>query len=232
MKKFLTIIFASFCLFAGICLADTVANAGTITILNPGFEDPAMTAGDSISGSIPGWEILYGLGGVFAVNEDYSLGGWGGNNVAWSYTTVSTANLFGQTVGTIAENTEYTLTVKVGDRNTSGYDTNFPYAVYASLHDGTSFLTPESIDAPAPPNGGFVTWTMVYNVPAGSDLAGNPLIVYLGCSGGSISPGTMVQFDDVALQSTTVPEPNVLLALAGMTVAGLLGRRRNKNNNK
>ena len=192
----------------GICLAVSTSHAIEVEITNPGFEDPVMNPGESISDNIPGWEILYGLGGELAVNEDYSLGGWSENNVAWSYTTVSTANLFGQTVGTITENTKYTLTVKVGDRDTVGYDTNFPYAVYARLHDGTSFLTPESIDAPVPPNGGFVTWTMVYDVPAESDLVGSPLIVYLGCSGGYAAPGSMVQFDDVTLDARlleTVP---------------------------
>lgn len=204
----------------GLCLAVGTAQAAPIAITNAGFESPALEVGGFTFGEIPGWSVAYGNAGIIEASGNYSQGGYSGSNVAWcSLPSDSQSGLFGQTVGTAQANTRYTLTLKVGDRDLAAFDTNLPNVIHAHLYCG-SFLTPVSSDTLLPVNGGFATWTKVYEIPAGSNLVGGALSIYLGGDGHG-----QVQFDDVALDVSPIPEPMTAILLIG-GIGGLVLRRR------
>ena len=188
-----------------------------IAIDNPGFEDPNLSASPNYTLTVPGWTIESGMVGEAFASGMLSQGGYGGSNVAFNTITSTTGGgLLSQAVGTITANTQYTLTVKVGDRDLPGtYDGNLPSTIHAKLAD----LVPVSSTTPTPVNGGMATWTMVYDVLPGNTAVGNDLKLLLGSDGVESTPVTQVLFDDVTLEATTIPEPTT----AVMLVIGLMG---------
>ncbi len=217
-KKCLVIIAAGL-----LALLSSMAQAEMVTITNAGFEDPDLSASPYYTPTIPGWTTESGLAGGVLASGMFSQGGYGGSNVAYSTIgATSGASLISQVIGTVTENTRYTMTVMVGDRDLPGsYDGNLPSTIYTQL-DG---LVPVSSTTPTPSNGGLATWTMVYDVLPGNASVGNDLKVLLGSDGAASSPVTQVLFDDVTLEATTIPEPTTAAMLA-IGLLGLLAMRR------
>jgi len=104
--------------------------------------------------------------------------------------------------------------VDVGDR--IDWDTFPGYSV--ALLAGSTVLASESS---LMPNNGWLTSTVNYTALAGNPLLGTALTILL------TTGGTQVNFDNVRLDVSPVPEPETYaLLLAGLGLVGFAVRRR------
>ena len=102
-----------------VCLSAS-AGAAEISIVNPGFEDPVLVEDDWTWLDVPGWTQVGGEGaGVWYVTVtdfDPVIAPEGQNVVYTENAPTGVANGVGQVLTeTFAANTEYTLTVEVGN---------------------------------------------------------------------------------------------------------------------
>jgi len=177
----------------------------SITITNPGFENPALAEGDWTSdNSIIGWIQINGADiGVWNVGPaDFPNGAAEGLNVAYLYVPVNGQG-FGQVLsgatGLLQRSASYTLTVAVG--NSASYAA-FPGYQVQLLAGGTLLAQDENTLTPA--EGRFVTSTVTYTyASAHSALVGQPLEIRLLSKGQNSSEE--MEFDDVRLTVTVMP---------------------------
>jgi MYXO-CTERM domain-containing protein len=135
-----------------------------------------------------------------------------GSQVAFS----NGGNVIAQGLATVLQaDTNYTLQVDVGDRT----DTPFP-AYSIELFAGGIQLTTGS--NATPPDGGFATSTATFNPGSSHPALGAPLEIRL------TSNGVQMNFDNVRLDATPIPEPAGLTLLAGAAALGLRRRRQNR----
>ena len=175
------------------------ANAATINVVNPSFEDPVLASGASQQGSITGWDVTPGSGIV---------------NIGTSATEGSQA-AFGapgqlsQTLAaTLQANTRYTLQVDVGDLGSNDFD---GYRI--TLSAGGSAITDDS--SSLDPQGGFLTSVRSYDALPGDPFIGGTLSVFIQ----GTSENTL--FDNVRLTTAPIPEPQTYaLMLAGLGLVG------------
>jgi hypothetical protein len=210
-------------LIFGIYAAFTAASqAASITLQNPGFEAPNLTEGG------PTWSNDLATGGGW-LNQDNSessgnsfieaIGGFSAEGA--QHIGMESAWGVGQDTGIVFQaNTRYTLTVAVGNRNT-----NFSPVGNISqygLVDGIGGIhSSDSVDASTLPGSTFVDApALVFDVPAGSPLIGEPVIIGLASAG----PGR-AHFDNIRLDASVIPEPTSGL-LAGLAGLMLLRRKR------
>ena len=175
-----------------------------ITIVNPSFEDQVLADLAWTPGIITGWNVFDGNTGAFnpsvgQYNPDYDGNGADptkDENVAYS----NNGSFCQDLSDTLQLNTRYTLSVDVGDR----LDTNIiGYEIHLRAFDGGGQTTLAGLDStgvnflapPLPPNGGFVTNTLVYDTGAAHPRAGDQLRICF------ISDGTQTNFDHVALDA-------------------------------
>jgi outer membrane lipoprotein-sorting protein len=181
------------------------ACAADIALVNPGFEDLVLGDGTWVY-YLSGWENS-GDSGTFNPSAAALPGGQApqGQNVAYSNTP---AFWITQVLATpLLAGTSYTLGVDVIHR----LDTGFPgYEV--QLLAGSSVIAVDNSRL-LPEAGQALRSTISYTAAANDPLAGQHLVVRFR------SLGTQVDFDDVRLTATAVPEP----ACAGLLLAGLLG---------
>jgi hypothetical protein len=192
-------------LFLG--LASMPALADGIPIQNASFETAALPlttpCGTGCSynfGPIPGWTIS-GTAGLFQPGSFFNPGQVDGNIAAFTNTGAIT-----QILGTsLATDTIYTLSVFIGDRN-DGLNGNYIIALDA----GSTPLCSFGDSSAKIKKGTFVDETCTFQ--SGSIFPSGLLkIVLTGTSG-------QVDFDNVSLTSTPVPEPSS----AALTGLGLL----------
>lgn len=192
-----------------------------IPIKNAGFEEPALEDGDfivSINESIPGWEA-YDPNGLIAVNgtdvgvfdprtAQYPDGVSERENVGYAYATdefgSGEVGLFQELDTILAENTQYTLQVDVG--NPTGIDlfgsnfTGFPgYRV--ELLAGDTILASEQNNLFIE-EGIFVTSTVTFTTTADNTYLGENLGIRL--VNVLQGPGLQVDFDNVRLTSEAI----------------------------
>ena len=167
------------------------ASATVIKVNNPGFEDNKLGSGGSIA-SANGWLISGPAGTFYPPASSFPDLAPQGNNVAFA----DAANLSQIIPESLQANTVYSLIVEVGDRANVGF---VGYAV--NLYAGSTLLATAS--APLPPNGGFVTAAVNYDVQPGDPLIGQILTIEL------VSGGGQTEFDAVRLVKLTDPILNL-----------------------
>ena len=195
---------------AAALFAAAPAQATPLSITNPSFESTVLADGANGVG-ITGWANT--TGGAF----NPLIGPTGhftnpipdGFNTAWLNGGSATQTL----PSVLTADTTLTLRVDVGDRR----DNVFPgYSV--ALLAGNTVLGAESALLPSD---GFLTSTVSYTALAGNHLLGQPLKIRLTAN------GIQVNFDNVRLDVSPVPEPSsAAMLLAGLTLVGSLMRRR------
>ena len=192
------------------CLSAMSANATSVNIINHSFESQVLADGTWTSGSgqMFGWSQSTG-GVINPTTANFSNSVPDGNNSAWLNSGSATQTLS----ALLTANMAYTLKVDVGDRK----DSIFPgYRV--SLWAGNNLLASESALVP---NDGFLTSTVNYTVLTGNPYLGQALKIELH------SNGIQVNFDNVRLDVSPVPEPETyVLMLAGLGLVGVAARRR------
>ena len=217
------------------------AKAAMLLINNPSFESPGASAGqfrgDQTSGPTD-WTV-YNPGGSSA---DRYFGEWNptGTNsfvggLAPDQTNVGVvflddtnneeAGLQQLLAATLQLSTQYTLTVEVGnfsdaDGGTFNF-TGFPgYRV--ELFAGSSLLASDN-NTLTPGEGIFETSTVSFTTGSSHTDAGQALAIRLVNLNGS---GIEVNFDDVRLDATPVPEPSTAILGAIGMICCLLKRNR------
>ena len=207
-------------------------DAGAITVPNFSFESPS--AGDNGVATPNDW-VVSGAGGVYDPLDDSYPGATGnttplpapgdGFQVAWT-NTASPGDLRTITsllpVVTVAANTQYTLTVALGDRATADL---YPGILNIDLlvngvQEATTLSGGNAID-----NGTFVDVTTSFTTAAVGDArVGGALTIRLRHTYSGSGVTEQANFDNVRLEAVVVPEPAGLFALSGGTL--LLRRRR------
>jgi hypothetical protein len=173
----------------------------------PGWTGPAATGVQEFqpsAGQFPsGTDTLpYG---VYVQGPDFG----GGNLLVTSASSL----------GTIATNASYTLTIRVGWRN----DINPPAApIVLNLNGNGVALTPDVSVSPTRVQGTFVTYSRTYDAASLTSFLGQSLTISFGV--GASASGQQAEFDTVTLDAVT-PEP-ASLGMLGLGAFGLLSRRR------
>jgi hypothetical protein len=208
------------------------ADAALLNIANAGFEDPVLASGEFTQNILPGWNA-YDPNGVYSGNSGYGvfnptstgayLGGVPeGNNDAYVYVVDNSVAGISQTLSDVlTANTQYTLTVDVGNPAPyTGYPelAGFPgHAV--QLLAGGNVIAQEASQIIS--QGTFATSTLTYTATAGDALLGQPLEIRLLNTVGNT--GVEVDFDNVrleAISATTVPEPTSMLGILAFGAFG------------
>jgi len=203
------------------CTTSTFANS--IPITNASFEtvDPLhplnQPCGTGCSfnsgpGSIPGW-TLTGAGGLF---QPGSAGFFTSPLPNGSIVAYDNGGTISQTLNaTLSPNATYTLSLDVGRRVDAGL-TSFMIDLFAGNTLLSSITVSNSTIAP----GSFAPELLTFTAGA------NPLAGNLGIAFVNPSP-VQVNYDNVALNVTPVPEPGSLALLAtGLGLAFFVLRRR------
>jgi hypothetical protein len=205
---------------------------------------------------VPGWEI-YDPNGILAsftapepTTQDFAnVGVWNpgiesysgeapeGKNVGFVYmptyapTLVSigsgSAGLSQTLSSSLSANTLYTLQVEVG--NTGGVfgtidDSGFPGYRVEFLAGGTLLAVDDNTLNPT--DGTFETSSLSFQTPLAPPNLGAPLEIRL--INLNIGPGNEVNFDNVRLEATSVPEPSSVLGLLAFSAVGASFIRKKK----
>jgi hypothetical protein len=227
-RSFLYVAALALLLGGGVGQERAFADTEQITIVNPGFEDPAVSTFNH--GPITGWSISgSGGAGVWNINAD-AMGFWNvpapqGNQIAYLSPGPAPglpASISQTLSATLHANTFYTLTGEVGDplgvpiselagwTKPSGSGT----AIFtAELFAGTNLLASTS---GIPVQGRFQQFTVTFD-STGSPFIGQALTIELSSSQGQTG------FDEIALSAQTAPEPTSLALLLGVGLSSLLG---------
>lgn len=219
------------------------ARAVALDIVNPGFESPATDPGTFQTNSAPpGWsaygDLDFGLRTIGVVNPNsttlYLDPVPEGSNVGVVFLAHTFQNVESGMVQTLSAtlqtHTVYTLTVEVGNMNN---DSNFPHNQFefsgfpgyrVDLLAGGAVVASDN-NTLLPGEGRFLTSTVQLSVGASHALVGQNLgirLVNLDSAG-----GIEVNFDDVRLDATAIPEPAAAAGLlGGALLFGTLAARR------
>lgn len=135
-----------------------------------------------------------------------------------------------QTLATnLANNTQYTLTVEVGNL-ANGPQTDFQFNGFPNyrvdLMAGATVLASDN-NTLLPGEGRFLTSTTSFTTGAAHALAGQALTIRLVNLNSAV--GIEVNFDNVRLDATPVPEPTAA-GVVGIALVGMLARRTKRRN--
>ena len=229
----------------------TAARAELLTIQNAGFEAPFL-ADNSFNVSAPGpagWSaygtINHNNRSIGAVNPTgstlYPGGAPEGRNVGVVFLMDNPGNqsqfagiesgLVQTLAATLQTNTRYTLTVDVGNMapdpspNNAFAFTGFPGYRVDLLAGGQVIASDNNTLLPA--EGTFLTSQFSLSIGATHVLSGQSLGIRLVNL--NAAPGIEVNFDEVRLDATAIPEPTTFASLLGTaTLALALSRRRTR----
>lgn len=169
------------------------AIAGSISIVNAGFEDPVLPDDGYTVGVIPGWDVFTTGAGVFnPTTAQFPAQAPEGSNTAYC-----DAGEFSQSLGAVLDSgVRYTLRVTVGARLDSSY-------LGGMIVLSAGGVTLRSLELPTPAPGTFTTVTLRFAAAPDHPLIGATLGVRL------VSYAPQVNFDQVSLDT----EPNVAQTL-------------------
>lgn len=229
-------------------LGGSVCPAAVVSVLNAGFEDTTgqTTFNEFTFGVSAGWNVydpsnITGNPNVYIGTlqpngtEFFPVLAPEGNRVAILFNSAQKgAGEYGisQTLTTsIVANTQYTLTVRVGNI-TSGtavnnvfYDlSNFPGYRIDLLAGGSVIATDNNTLSIAEGAWGTSTVTFTTGSSVTPDQFLGIRLVSLNATTGT--PDNEVDFDDVQLTAVAIPEPSALLFLCGSMLAVFAYRRR------
>jgi len=218
-------------------IAGTTAQATPITVPNASFENPATpTEGDGAP--IPGWVFNSQSGNLYGtapISQSFiSEGAASGNNYAFMFNDVAGKTntiTSAASLGTIEPNTEYTLTVAIG--NVGGSDSvsnHSPGNVsFSLLANGIAFAT-DTVPNGTVQDATFEDFRLTFQTPSSGSIMGENLEIQLA-SLPTPGPGSGPAFDNVILDATSIaaaPEPSTeaLLVSGALTLWWLMRRRR------
>lgn len=229
-------------------------HASLVFVSNPSFEETIVAPGNFATTSAPpGWaaygNIDFNSRAIGTLNPNtttlYTQSVPHGSNVGVVFLLddFNNQNVFNNSEGgmqqtltaTLQNSATYTLSIDVGN---IGNDVNFPHNQFQFsgfpgyridfLAGNTVLASDSSLVSAVPAEGSFRTSTITYQTGTSHALAGQALgirLVNLNSSG-----GIEVNFDNVRLEMTAVPEPSSMLffGLLG-TCALVVKRRRSKS---
>ncbi|MCC7349269.1 MAG: hypothetical protein IT446_01750, partial [Phycisphaerales bacterium] len=181
----------------------------SVTVLNPGFEDPVLTDGNYTVNSIADWTTSIsnsgtGVGVFNPTTSYYTNQAPQGSNIAYAYNAGGTSSISQVLSQNLEANTAYTLSVDVGRR----LDMNaHPYRV--QLLAGGSVLA-EDNNSLNLSSGGWATSVVHFTAPAGHAKLGSPLEIRLLADPVSPVSDKQVNFDNVRLDAAPVAHSVVI----------------------
>lgn len=184
--------FAALAVVASLAWTTTASATSPVTVLNPGFEAPALADGNlSLAAN---WLIVGGVdaGAWNPTVADYTAEAPGGLNVGYVFSNTADTGLSQVLTATFQADASYSLAVKVGQSNTyatEGYRVQLLANGVVLAEDNNTVATAAN---------SFITSTVnyTYNV-ANVALVGQPLEIRL--LGKGLSVGGETDFDDVQL---------------------------------
>ncbi len=213
---------------------DRSCEGGVISVANSSFESPPLSDGayttSSAAGTVPSWTINTSgkVVGVWNPQNAYynnasgngTPSGADGTNVAFFYGT-SEGSLTQTLTESLAANTNYTLTVAVGNRNVPELFAGYRIELLAG---GVSVAIESNATAPSAV-GTFADVTLNFVTAGTHSQLGQTLGIRL--TGPSSVSNTRVEYDNVRLTATgaTVPEPSTAIAMGLLGIVGFTGRR-------
>ena len=160
-----------------------------------------------------------------------SVGASTGNNYAYinnDYPNVTDTLTSAASLGTITPDTDYTLTVAIGNRNGTGLYNDPGNVSFSLLANGVAFAT-QTVSNGTVPNGTFDDFALTYTTPDAGSIIGENLTIQLATLPEQ-SNAFQAAFDNVTLDETTIaaaPEPStVILLLSGLALIGIARLRR------
>ena len=217
-------------------------SADLLQVGNHSFESPDYPPG-SWGDFIPDWEEDSGAGSNGAFVE-YILGfasegtqHLGINSLPTSINSgIVPPGTYQYTVSqnlgvSLQPNTEYTLTVAIGNRN-SNFTLPGNRSIIGLGFDSGVSIVEHSFDASTIPTGTFVDQTVTYTT--GETVTSGNLTVLLtnfdeGLATGDVATASRAHFDNVRLTAVRIPEPNSLTLLALIGLGVMVHRRRYHN---
>ena len=245
--KSITTVVSSISFATTILISFSPANAVYIGIDNGGFEEPDLTNQPPVIGNEvftfetpPGWE-LYDPSNLIPDNPNLMtsfVGVWNPTSTFFTNEAPEGKNVgaillaqdpgsgvagFSQTLSsTLKANTKYTLQVEVG--NPGDFFVGFPGYQIQLLAGGT--VMAEDNNTLSPSEGTFETSTISFTTSANDNNLGQQLEIRL--LNLLNSPGLEVDFDNVRLDATSVPETTStlsILALGALGAGSILKRK-------
>jgi hypothetical protein len=198
------------------------ANASTITITNPSFENPQIAPATNVIGTLNGWSLAGGNTGT-TTQADTGLTPVDGNQMAFvNLSDNALINGTSQTLGTnFQAYTTYTLSAYFGWRGD-----NLAYTGLLQLYAGGTALaglvsggTLVQEAQVTTTQGTFVLGSLTYTTTATDPAIGQVISIRLGGEP-VISGPHQADIDLVTLTATAVPEP-ASMGLLGLGLVGL-----------
>lgn len=236
-KRALGFLGTSIIALGAVCFVIPSANASTVPIGNSSFEADILADGSDTNNTVMSWSSSVGAYcspycfGAFnpAVGHAGFPGGSvpDGNNALYMVSDTRNLPVFQVLTGsTYQANTQYTLTIAVGnpadraDTATFGFELGVVGSANTYASYGASLSTI--------PNGGFADRTSSSAIFAGNPDIGGTLVVRLYGPLGAGPGKPYVAFDNIRLTAALVPEPGTYaLMLVGLGLVGFIaGRRR------
>jgi hypothetical protein len=224
-----------------IAIPIVTANATGITVPNFSFESPALANGSNNNGgngdttAIPGWTISAPASSGLNNGVYHPAGGFtsanplpapaDGNQIAYLFpgaagatSSITTTN----SLGLIAPNLNYILTVALGNRNDALFFDTGTYTI-ALLANGVP-VAQTNFAGNLIAHGTFVDVSTSFVSPSFGPLIGESLTIELSAMAGSSSDEGI--FDNVRLTSSSVPDRGSTFVLLALSLATLVGAHR------
>ena len=218
-------------------LTPIAGNAVPINVPNASFESPSSPTQTSTNPNVAaGWVFNVKAGsayGTAAISSNFSsAGASSGKDYAFinnDYPNVTDTITSAASLGTIAGQTKYTLTLAIGNRSGTGLYHDPGNISFSLLANGVPFAT-QTVNNGTVSDGTFVDFTLTYTTPSSGSIIGENLTIQLAALPEQ-SNAYQPAFDNVSLDAKSVavvPEPPTaaLLVSGALALCWLMRRRR------